>query len=655
MPIVLSGSQRKTEINVSTFAMDVVSASGDDRFLTLDILHYGTAFRDITVLTYAGSSLLPAAVQGTNNGGGLYTRSHIYYLVDPPIATCVLTGCFAGLTSYDAHVATWTGVNASSPVGASSGASAALSSSPQSLVTPASDNSLLLGSVVHSNSASAVPGSGLSSLFGYDNGAWGTNSNYVIQTTAASQFLDWRLASDSAWSVAVAAFNSSGSSNVAPTIGLNTSSSLLLGTLPTLEFTGSDANNDSLRYNIQISAASDFAAGSPYVTDSHNAGGGGLIHPNPGAVLTWEGNYQVDDRPGQSFTGAGGILDNIRVRFSSDVETSGCAFIRIYDHEGAFGTDSQPLNAASPADTPTGSWLAISDSFPFTTGCAMDWREFTFSGSNRIGLEDNQYYVFIIDWIPTTSSYDNTIEVSADAIVVDHPGNVYIDGYEPANNRAWPDLDLFFEVYETILLIDKVSGTDNGFLNTVTGGDTDPFNAGEKISYTVQSEDALVPGIYYWRARTIDPDGSGTYSDWSETRYFEVTDVDTLIIADSTHAHYAENVGAIIGSTVWGHSTGALEDNVRAFSENWTGTGDISGSGDTESVILSDGEYMISEVVNTGIIGVTILQNVYSSGNESVVKYRHAATKSECEVAEWTTYTAQFQSDGYVQVRIEAP
>ena len=67
MPIVLSGSQRKTEINVSTFAMDVVSASGDDRFLTLDILHYGTAFRDITVLTYAGSSLLPAAVQGTNN------------------------------------------------------------------------------------------------------------------------------------------------------------------------------------------------------------------------------------------------------------------------------------------------------------------------------------------------------------------------------------------------------------------------------------------------------------------------------------------------------------------------------------------------------------------------------------------------------------
>lgn len=36
-------------------------------------------------------------------------------------------------------------------------------------------------------------------------------------------------------------------------------------------------------------------------------------------------------------------------------------------------------------------------------------------------------------------------------------------------------------------VLDKVSGTDAGFVNTVTGGDTDPFNSGEKVSFTVSA------------------------------------------------------------------------------------------------------------------------------------------------------------------------
>lgn len=71
-------------------------------------------------------------------------------------------------------------------------------------------------------------------------------------------------------------------------------------------------------------------------------------------------------------------------------------------------------------------------------------------------------------------------------------------------------------------LIDVVSGTDAGFANPDTGGDTDPFNSGENIQYTVQS--ALSIGTtYYWRVRAQDPNGSKGYGAWSSTRSFTVT------------------------------------------------------------------------------------------------------------------------------------
>jgi hypothetical protein len=71
-------------------------------------------------------------------------------------------------------------------------------------------------------------------------------------------------------------------------------------------------------------------------------------------------------------------------------------------------------------------------------------------------------------------------------------------------------------------LIDVVSGTNAGFANPDTGGDTDPFNSGENIQYTVQS--ALTIGTtYYWRVRAQDPNGSKGYGAWSSTRSFTVT------------------------------------------------------------------------------------------------------------------------------------
>jgi hypothetical protein len=72
-------------------------------------------------------------------------------------------------------------------------------------------------------------------------------------------------------------------------------------------------------------------------------------------------------------------------------------------------------------------------------------------------------------------------------------------------------------------LIDAVSGTDSGFANPDNGGDTDPFNSGENIQFTVQAGDTLASRLYYWRVRGIDPTGSNTYGAWATTRSFYVT------------------------------------------------------------------------------------------------------------------------------------
>jgi hypothetical protein len=99
--------------------------------------------------------------------------------------------------------------------------------------------------------------------------------------------------------------------------------------------------------------------------------------------------------------------------------------------------------------------------------------------------------------------------------------------------------------------------------------------------------------------------------------------------------------------------TGALEDNIRDFATNWAGTGVASGAADAEVITLDDSEYMESEVVDTGLEIVTLLQNVYAAGDTATLSYRHGATAGDCGVAAWIPYTVPFLSLGYVQVRVE--
>lgn len=373
-----------------------------------------------------------------------------------------------------------------------------------------------------------------------------------------------------------------------PTVVLDTADDTLFADpTPTLLFTGTDQESNDIRYNIQISDNPDAWAGGIELEDKNDPGGNPSVslHENGYNALTWEDVYQNDDRFGHSFTGNGGILKKISFYIgsdSADESTDGYAMVRVYSHQGTYGTSGEPLNAVDAEDTPTHGWIAESTHYNFVYADLQPegWFEFEFTGTNRIRLVDGTYYFAFIDWIPTTGTSMNLLGVGNIASST-HPGNAYCDG-PSANNGIRTDLHPAFRVYEEYIFLDKLSGTDSGFANQDNGGDTDPFTSGDQIGYTVQAGDSLADATYYWRVRAIDPTGSNSYGSWTSSRTFDVlvgltpndtthahsaenvvlTQVHVLAIQDATHSHSADNINFPIDLVIQDASHSHTADNV---------------------------------------------------------------------------------------------
>lgn len=329
----------------------------------------------------------------------------------------------------------------------------------------------------------------------------------------------------------------SGGSQTTPTITLSSPVDTATGvsTTPTLTFYCTDAESDDCRFNLQISDSATFSAGSILVDSYTDA-----VAPNTalsvhaiynGTGNDWTGNPQIDDVPGQSFNASvGGKVSTAEFRFGDDAgyTSSGTAYAVIYAHSGTFGaTGSSPLNAVSAANTPTHDWLAISDGFAVADAAipTQAFRSFTFSGANQIRLTAGTKYWAFLRWVPDSTDVTNGFSITGSVDSDDDPSNTHAGifyndganaGLHGTPNGRW---DLFFKVYSTFTVTDVVSGADAGFANQSSGGDTDPFNSGDTIGYTVQAAlDADV--TYYWRVRVKDPAGTDTYSSWSATRSF---------------------------------------------------------------------------------------------------------------------------------------
>lgn len=182
-----------------------------------------------------------------------------------------------------------------------------------------------------------------------------------------------------------------------------------------------------------------------------------------------------------------------------------------------------PRFFAAYDQTPTRGWIAQSDVTTYNPGAAdPGWKTLNFSGGNRVRLVKDEWYCVVADWRPANTNVNNGLTFRASTPPdATHQGNCYLDGQHVTNVGPRITDDLNFKVYEVFTLLDKVSGTDAGFTNTQNGADTDPFTAGQKIRFTVQSADRLYPEAqYWWRVRVIDPLGTNIYSSWSATRTF---------------------------------------------------------------------------------------------------------------------------------------
>jgi hypothetical protein len=152
-------------------------------------------------------------------------------------------------------------------------------------------------------------------------------------------------------------------------------------------------------------------------------------------------------------------------------------------------------------------------------------------------------------FVATGQGISNSFAYSSDGISWTGTGitDIAIPNAVASNNPV----SLVPSIAAPISGLDKISSTDVGFLNTINGSDTQPFNSGEKVSYTVQEGSELTPGTYYWRARTIDPSGTNTYSSWTTVRSFTISNLYT----QSAYKFFGNIDSADIGSDL------ATQDN----------------------------------------------------------------------------------------------
>jgi hypothetical protein len=111
-----------------------------------------------------------------------------------------------------------------------------------------------------------------------------------------------------------------------------------------------------------------------------------------------------------------------------------------------------------------------------------------------------------------------------------------------------------------------------------------------------------------------------------------------------------------VGSVCFGHHTGVEEMWVRNFTGYWSGSGEITGSGDSEAIELYTGDASEMNVpwhICDRRKRVVLRYNKYRAGHTAVIKYKKGETLALCNADTWHTYTGPFTHIGWIRVRVE--
>ncbi len=214
-------------------------------------------------------------------------------------------------------------------------------------ITTTRNNSLVMMAANWStNSANFTP-SGMTTTLAINRLA----GAHVLQSTAGATGNKTAAIDNSTWvGILFAISEQQAPPNLPPDVSPVTPDQAQLSSPVQLDFTGTDPNNDSITYQVEIADNALFQSGT-VVTSEQPSGAGTTIHPNPVAITTWEGFWQVDDRLGMGFQAAGGILDSVDFRFgpheTTPELTNGYYPARVYEAGG------YPVNPVPPVWSPS--------------------------------------------------------------------------------------------------------------------------------------------------------------------------------------------------------------------------------------------------------------------------------------------------------------
>jgi len=95
---------------------------------------------------------------------------------------------------------------------------------------------------------------------------------------------------------------------------------------------------------------------------------------------------------------------------------------------------------------------------------------------------------------------------------------------------------------------------------------------------------------------------------------------------------------------------------VRDWVGNWTGTGVITGSGDSETLLIGVGEAEESETWKFGIGIAKIIMDKYPGGiggDAPIIEYKTGNSEANCEADNWHIFNGHsFNSLGWIKVKV---
>ncbi|HRN86081.1 MAG TPA: hypothetical protein PK863_02015 [Candidatus Dojkabacteria bacterium] len=547
-----------TSSNVATYSSVAIGAAAANRIVVV-LVGSELASASINSVTLGGNAM-SAGTQG--NFGAVYARA--FYLAYPTGTTADIVVTYgAGATSTQNHIAVY------SVTGGVYSATGADQSSDMDTTDRLTTGAITIASgggfiAIAAGATDTAAKTWANATEDLDVDAGGFRFTTATRTTAltatAVTCTGGTNGEDGALSYLLF------TANVSPTVALNSpaDTATITDTTPELIFTGTDTESNDIRYNVQVDTVNTFdslggAEDALYLNDNGNLNASPLSTYTNGMSffcwvqletlsryhLIWSNGRGGDYGEGYEFyitsgdnsliiglSYIGGHSSSLSItdtdwHFVGFTRNSGTWTLYLDGSSEVVGTGNPySINGANSKSMIGGYNDAGTPVSEFKGSIArVGYWERVLSGGEIAGL----YAGALVSTLSSNLVIDCQLDDSANFGVNDGSAGDFTE------SGTLTEDTLGFDAVGGGPLIDAVSGTDAGFLDSPDESDTDPFTSGTAVAYTVQS--ALDPDTYYWRVRGLDPSGSNSYGAWSSIRSFTITSGETEVSITKTLAY----------------------------------------------------------------------------------------------------------------------